>query len=517
MQTDSQIFDLLIIGGGINGCGIARDASGRGLSVYLCEQFDLANEASSRSTKLIHGGLRYLEYYEFRLVREALAERDVLLKIAPHIIQPQQFIIPHNELQRPAWLIRLGLFLYDYLGTRFGQKSQIPKSRPVKLTRTNSFGSPLQAKLKKGFSYYDCKVDDARLVVLNALAAQENNAVIKTRTQFVSAKRENNLWLSTLRDLHTQQTITVQSRALINAAGPWVDHIITEALHLHTKAHVDLVQGSHIVIPRYYEGEQAYLLQNDDQRIVFVIPYHEQFTMIGTTDVPYHGDPATVKISPEERDYLCKVVDRYFSKTIKPQDIVHEWSGVRPLQAEDQANGKIDKKNNPAAITRDYKLEVEDVQGHAPLLSIFGGKITTYRKLAEHAFEKLQHYFPNAGGNWTAKQTLPGGDFPQHSLAEFTQQLQNKYPYLSEDMLRRYAHSYGTLSYKILEHVDHREAMGEHFGAGLYAREVDYLLRHEWAQTSDDILWRRSKLGLLEKRIEIGKLEKYIEVSSLRA
>ncbi|MSP53397.1 MAG: glycerol-3-phosphate dehydrogenase [Gammaproteobacteria bacterium] len=502
MNDSDTIYDLLIIGGGINGCGIARDASGRGLSVYLCEQFDLANETSSRSTKLIHGGLRYLEHYEFRLVREALAERDVLLKIAPHIIQPLQFIIPHNKLQRPTWLIRLGLFLYDHLGVRFGHRSQIPKSKHVKLTRTNLFGAPLHASLTKGFSYYDCKVDDARLVVINAVSAQKYNAIIKTRTQFISAKRDHGIWISTLIDRHTQEKITVHSRALINAAGPWVDQVIIHDLQLSSQSHVELVKGSHIVIPRYYTGEQAYLLQNDDQRIVFVIPYHEKFTMIGTTDVPYHGDPATVKISAEERDYLCQVVDCYFNKTIKPDDIVSEWSGVRPLQA--------DEKNNPSAVTRDYKLEVDDIQGQAPLLSIFGGKITTYRKLAEHALEKLKPYFPTMKGNWTAAECLPGGDFAQNDLIEFTQQLQNKYPYLSKAMLARYAHSYGTLSYKILEHVAHREDLGEDFGAGLYAREVDYLIRHEWAETVEDILWRRTKLGLFKNQIDLKALEKHI-------
>jgi glycerol-3-phosphate dehydrogenase len=505
MNDSDTIFDLLIIGGGINGCGIARDASGRGLSVYLCEQFDLANETSSRSTKLIHGGLRYLEYYQFRLVREALAERDVLLKIAPHIIQPLQFIIPHNKLQRPTWLIRLGLFLYDYLGFRFNHRSHIPKSKAVKLTCTNLFGAPLQTSLTKGFSYYDCKVDDARLVVINALSAQKHNAIIKTRTQFIGAKREGDIWVSTLCNLHTQEKFVIKSKALINAAGPWVDQVITNDLHLNSHSHVELVQGSHIVIPRYYTGEQAYLLQNDDQRIVFVLPYHDQFTMIGTTDIPYQSDPTAVKISAEERDYLCQIVNRYFNKKIKPEDIVNEWSGVRPLQA--------DEKNNPSAVTRDYKLEIEDINKRAPLLSIFGGKITTYRKLAEHALEKLQPYFPTMKGNWTASKSLPGGDFAQHDLTEFTQQLKNKYPYLPEDMIVRYVHSYGTLSYTILEHVDRYEDMGEYFGAGLYAREIDYLVRHEWAETVEDILWRRSKLGLLQEQISMKALEKYISKS----
>ena len=502
MNDSDAIHDLLIIGGGINGCGIARDASGRGLSVYLCEQFDLANETSSRSTKLIHGGLRYLEYYEFRLVREALAERDVLLNIAPHIIQPQQFIIPHNQLQRPAWLIRLGLFLYDHLGFRFGHPSKISKSKQVKLSRTNLYGEPLQPNLKKGFSYYDCKVDDSRLVVLNALAAQENNAIIKTHTKFINSTRNAGIWISILRNLDNQQEFVIKSKCLINAAGPWVDKVITNNLHLSSQSHVELVQGSHIVIPRYYTGKHAYLLQNDDQRIVFVIPYQDNFTMIGTTDIPYHGDPAAVKISIAERDYLCKVVDRYFNKQIKPEDIVDEWSGVRPLQAEEKAN--------VSAVTRDYKLEVEDENGQAPLLSIFGGKITTYRKLAEHALQKLKPYFPNISGDWTDTVALPGGNLPQQSLSEFTQQLQNKYPYLPEDMITRYAHSYGTLSYKILEHVDRHADMGENFGAGLYAREVNYLLEQEWAGCVEDILWRRSKLGLLKEQISVKALEKYV-------
>lgn len=486
--NDNQVYDLLIIGGGINGCGIAADAAGRGLSVALCEQFDLANETSSRSSKMIHGGLRYLEYYEFRLVREALAERDVMLNIAPHIVAPLQLIIPHNSLQRPAWLIRLGLFLYDHLGFRFGKKSKLPSSHGLALNDNTAYGKPLKAELSKGFSYYDCKVDDARLVIYNAMAARNHGAIIMPRTQFIDAKKENGHWLSTLEDQHSKQQWQVKSKALINAAGPWVDQITYGKLDIDTKHQVELVKGSHIVIPQFYEGEHAYLLQHTDKRVIFVIPYHDNLTMIGTTDVPFKGNPATVAISQDEREYLCEVVNHYFKHSISPGDIVNEWSGVRPLQADDA--------NNASAVSRDYCIEVEDNEGNTPILSVFGGKITTYRELAEHAMQKLAPYFPKMGPKWTATTPLPGGKI--QSATHYANVLIADYPFLPTSMLQRYAHSYGTLSQKILENVRSLVDMGTDFGHGLYRQELDYLVNHEWAQTSDDILWRRSKLGLLK-------------------
>ena len=499
-NQEDKVYDLLIIGGGINGTGIARDASGRGLSVILCEQFDLANETSSRSSKMIHGGLRYLEYYEFRLVREALAEREVMLKIAPHLVQPLELIIPHNKLQRPAWLIRLGLFLYDHLGKHFGVKSRLPSSHGLSLQNDTLFAKPLKDSLKKGFSYYDCKVDDARLVILNAVAAFKQGAIIQSRTKFINAYKENNLWISTLEDQQSHEKFVVKSKALVNAAGPWVDNIVNQRLAIKTQHQVELVKGSHIVIPKFYQGKHAYLLQHQDKRVIFVIPYHQHFTMIGTTDIPYHGNPETVAINATEREYLCNIVNQYFKQTIAPQDIVNEWSGVRPLQADDA--------NNPSAVTRDYSLEIEDHQGHTPILSIFGGKITTYRKLAQHAMEKLKPYFPQMGTPWTATQPLPGGDI--HTVAKLTQQLQRDFPFLATSMLQRYAYSYGSLSYQILKSVNTTEDLGVHFGADLYAKEIDYLRQCEWAQTSDDILWRRSKLGLQQQSIDITALNTYL-------
>jgi glycerol-3-phosphate dehydrogenase len=499
VEQPNNIYDLLVVGGGVNGCGIANDASGRGLTVFLCEQFDLASETSSRSTKMVHGGLRYLEYYEFRLVREALSEREVMLNIAPHIVQPLQLIIPHNSLQRPAWMVRLGLFLYDHLGFKFGRKSKIPGSYGLQLNSSTPVAEPLLAELKKGFCYYDCKVDDARLVALNAVAAKINGAQVYTRTKFIGAEKHNGLWISTLEDQHTGQQYQIKSKTLVNAAGPWVDQIVNQTLNIKTKHQIELVKGSHIVIPKFYEGEQAYLLQNKDKRVIFVIPYHNDFTMIGTTDIPYHDDPATVTIDDTERDYLCEVVNRYFKQKISPADIVNEWSGVRPLQA--------DEANNPSAVTRDYSLEVEDDAGATPVLSIFGGKITTYRELAKHAMQKLSSYLPHMGPEWTATTPLPGGDIT--SAADYSRQLQKKYPFLPCELLQRYAFSYGSLSEKILNDVSSIETLGQDFGNTLFAKEVDYLIDNEWAQTCDDILWRRTKLGL--RNVNTRALEQYVK------
>lgn len=497
-KNDNQIYDLLVIGGGINGCGIAADAAGRGLRVVLCEQFDLANETSSRSSKMIHGGLRYLEYYEFRLVREALRERDVMLKIAPHIVAPLQLIIPHNSLQRPAWLVRLGLFLYDHLGFRFGKKSKLPGSYGLKLNNDTDYGKPLKPELKKGFCYYDCKVDDARLVIYNAMAAREHGALIMTRTKFINATKENGLWLSTLENQHTKQQWQVKSKALINAAGPWVDNIVNVKLDIKTKHQIELVKGSHIVIPKFYEGDHAYLLQNNDKRVIFVIPYHDNLTMIGTTDIPFTDDPTTVEISQDEREYLCKIVNHYFKQHISPSDIINEWSGVRPLQADDV--------NNASAVSRDYCIEVEDDNGQSPILSVFGGKITTYRELAEHAMQKLAPYFPHMGPAWTATTPLPGGDID--NVADYAATLVKQYPFLPAKMLQRYTHSYGSLSQKILQNVHSQTDMGDHFGHNVYSKELDYLIMYEWAQTSEDLLWRRSKLGLL--KLDQALLETYL-------
>lgn len=494
-------YDLLIIGGGVNGTGIAADAAGRGLSVYLCEKDDLASHTSSASSKMIHGGLRYLEYYQFRLVREALAERDVLLSIAPHIVQPLRLIIPHNKLQRPAWLIRLGLFIYDHLGFRWGHKSRLPKSTAVTIKKNRTAFAPLKSSLTTGFAYSDCKVDDARLVVLNAVAAKKHGADINTHTEFLNAKRENNVWTVTLKNSNGEFTLT--AKALINAAGPWVDDIVNNRLHIHTKHAIELVKGSHIVFPKFYEGEQAYLLQNTDKRVVFVIPYHDNFTMVGTTDIDYRGDPNQVHIDEAEKIYLCDLVNYYFKQQFSPKDIVNEWSGTRPLQA--------DEANNPSAVTRDYSLEVEDDRGHAPILSIFGGKITTYRRLAEHALSKLKPYFLNMGSVWTATTPLPGGDILQGDLDNFIEQLTQDYPQLPRALLTRWAMAYGTRIDLIANKNASVADLGELFTSDLYQAEVDYLIKHEWARSTEDILWRRSKLGLYASEKEIDLLFHYLQ------
>ena len=480
---DIQNYDLFIIGGGINGTAIARDAAGRGLSVYLCEQYDLSEQTSSRSSKMIHGGLRYLEYNEFNLVRKALEERDVMLNTAPHLVQPLQLIIPHNELQRPAWMIHIGLFLYDHLGLRFFRRTHIPKSSAVSFKKSSLFSEPLKSNLTRGFSYYDCKVDDARLVVSNALDAARHHAIIKTHTKLIKAIRENDAWLCTLQD-----GSVIKARALINAAGPWVTEVVHDKLHLSTQHKMELVKGSHIVIPKFYEGAHAYLLQNNDKRVIFVIPYHDDFTMIGTTDLVYEGAPESVSVSQEEREYLCNVVNQYFKKNISPKDIVNEWSGVRPLLSDD--------KDNPSAVTRDYKLEVDDVDHKAPLLSIFGGKITTARELAEEAMRLLKLYFPHMKDNWTADVALPGGDMPNADLTTFTQKLYTDFAFLPETLLNRYAHTYGTLTYTLLAGVKSRADLGALHCADLYQKEIDYCYEHEWAHSMEDILWRRTKVGL---------------------
>lgn len=494
-------YDLLIIGGGVNGTGIAADAAGRGLKVYLCEKDDLANHTSSASSKMIHGGLRYLEYYEFRLVREALAERDVLLSIAPHIVQPLRLIIPHNKLQRPKWLIRLGLFIYDHLGFHFGHKSRLPKSTMVNIKKNPTTFAPLKSVLSTGFAYSDCKVDDARLVICNAVAAKEYEASINTHTEFLNAKRENNLWHVTLKNSSGEFTLT--AKAIINAAGPWVDDIVNNRLHIHTKHAIELVKGSHIVFPKFYEGQHAYLLQNTDKRVVFVIPYHNEFTMVGTTDIDFRGDPNQVTIDETEKKYLCEVVNNYFEQQFSPRDIVNAWSGTRPLQA--------DETNNPSAVTRDYSLEVEDDMGHAPILSIFGGKITTYRRLAEHALLKLQNYFPDMGRPWTANHPLPGGDLPHGDLDDFVEQLTHDYPQLPKALLTRWAMAYGTRISLIANKNAKMADLGKLFTSDLYQAEVDYLIKHEWARSTEDILWRRSKLGLYASEKEVALLFHYLQ------
>jgi len=487
-----QDFDLLIVGGGINGAGIARDAAGRGLKVLLVEQDDLAAHTSSASTKLIHGGLRYLEQAEFRLVREALQERERLLAIAPHLIRPLPFVMPAPEGGRPAWLIRLGLFLYDHLGGRIS----LPGSKRVSLK--DEWGAGLKPGLARGFLYSDCRVEDSRLVVLNALDARERGADIRTRTRFIEARREGDAWTARLRAADGAES-EVRARAIVNAAGPWVDRVLARARGAEPERPPRLVKGSHIVVPRRYAGEHAYIFQNPDRRIVFAIPYERDFTLIGTTDAPWHGDPAAPAISEEETAYLCESVNRYLADPVTPADVVHSYAGVRPLYDDGEAEA--------SAVTRDYVLKLGEAE--APqILSCFGGKITTYRRLAEHALEKLAPFLPAMGEPWTADAPLPGGDIADFDA--FLAEVRGRWPFLSEATALRLARAYGTRIGRVLGGAGRPADLGEDLGGGLHAREVDYLTAQEWARTAEDILWRRSRLGLHVPPGTAERLEKHI-------
>lgn len=494
-----QVFDLAIIGGGINGCGIARDAAGRGNSVFLCEMNDLASGTSSWSSKLIHGGLRYLEYYEFRLVREALLEREVLWQIAPHIIRPLRFVLPHHSGLRPAWLLRLGLFIYDHLGGRH----LLPAARTLDLRR-DAVGQPLvPGRFTKGFEYSDCFVDDARLVVLNARDAADRGAVIRTRTRAIEAKPQDDCWLVTLEDADTGARSSIKARALVNAGGPWVEDVLSRRAGINAKAKVRLVQGSHIVVPRLYQHDRAYTFQNGDGRVVFVIPFQNDFTLIGTTDRDYDGDPAKVKASPEEIAYLCQSVNDYLAKQVKPDDVVWAYAGVRPLYDDGASEAK--------AATRDYVFEF-DTPGGLPLLSIFGGKITTYRRLAEEALERLSPYLhaTKKPAGWTATAPLPGGDLDVSAVPALAEELRRNNSFLSQSLALRMAHAYGTRASTVLGDASSAADLGQLFGDTLTEREVRYLVSHEFARTAEDIVWRRSKLGLRLSADEVKALDDWI-------
>jgi glycerol-3-phosphate dehydrogenase len=470
--------DLLVIGGGINGAGIARDATGRGLKVVLCEKDDLAAHTSSASTKLIHGGLRYLEQFEFRLVAEALREREVLLQAAPHIVWPLRFVLPHDRAMRPRWLLRAGLLLYDTLG---GLARSLPGSRAVRLDRAPHRGV-LCDHLTRGFEYSDCWVEDARLVALVAMDARARGAEILTRTECVALEREPEHWRAVLREPKRERIIS--ARAVINAAGPWVDDIAGMALGKGTAAHLRLVKGSHIVVPRGFPGEQAYILQQPDGRIVFAIPYERDFTLIGTTDEAFTGDPGAVAISDGEIDYLIAAVGRSFRSGVTRDEIVWSYAGVRPLYE--------DKARSDSTVTRDYVFELEAKHG-APILSIYGGKITTFRRLAEHALKKLAKHLP-MGEAWTATAPLPGGDIPD--FARFLWDASARFEWLPPEMLLRLARAYGTRLDQIIGEAESLAGLGRHFGGDLYEAELRYLVAHEFARTAEDALWRRSKLGL---------------------
>jgi glycerol-3-phosphate dehydrogenase len=480
MEGAAAPVDMLVVGGGANGCAIARDAAGRGLSVTLCEAGDLAGATSSNSSKLIHGGLRYLEHYAFRLVRESLAEREVLLATAPHIIYPLRFVLPHHKGLRPAWFLRLGLFLYDHIGGR----RTLPATRGVDL-RQGPRGAPLKSTFVKGFEYSDAWTDDARMVVLAALDAAERGARILTRTRLISARREGKLWRAVLRTRDGAEEV-VLARALVNAAGPWVG-VVARLLGVNTEGSVKLVKGSHIVLPKLYEGEHAYTLQGGDGRVIFAIPYQGKFTLVGTTDVPLEGDPGPVHASPEEIAYLCAALGDYFDHRVTPDQVVWTYAGVRPLYD--------DGKANASAVTRDYVLDLETPAEAAPLLTIYGGKITTFRELGERALDLLKAHLGIAKDAWTRTAPLPGGDL-KGGFPAFRQTVAAQRPWLTEPALTRLCRAYGSRLDVLLGDAQSWEELGRDYGAGLTQSEIDYLKRYEWARSADDVLWRRTKLGL---------------------
>ncbi|MFT4132826.1 glycerol-3-phosphate dehydrogenase [Labrys sp. (in: a-proteobacteria)] len=475
----SEMIDLLVIGGGINGAGIARDAAGRGLSVTLVEKDDLAQGTSSRSGKLVHGGLRYLEYYEFRLVREALIEREVLLNSACHIIWPMRFVLPHSPQDRPAWLVRLGLFLYDHLGGR----KKLPGTRVLDLRR-DPVGAPILDQYAKGFEYSDCWVDDARLVALNALGAAEKGATILTRTAAVSARREEGAWTVTTRDTVTGETRTHRARCIANAAGPWVSDIIAQVAGSNSTRNVRLVKGSHIIVPKFWEGQQAYLVQNHDKRVIFINPYEGDMALIGTTDIAYQGPAEDVAADEKEIDYLITAVNRYFKQKLRRQDVLHAFSGVRPLFD--------DGKGNPSAVTRDYVFDLDETGG-VPLLNVFGGKITTFRELSERALHRLGKFFPKMGGDWTREAKLPGGEIENADYVSFVESLRTAYPWMSNRLLQHYGRAYGARTPQVVGPARSVADLGRHFGGCLFEAEARYLAGHEWARSAEDVLVRRTK------------------------
>lgn len=480
---DKDIVDIFVIGGGINGAGIARDAAGRGLDVVLCEKDDLAEHTSSRSGKLVHGGLRYLEHYAFRLVREALIEREVLLESAPHIIWPMRFILPHSPMDRPAWLVRLGLFLYNHLGGR----KRLPGTRTLNLASAPE-GNAIKDDYRKAFEYSDCWVDDARLVILNALDAGQKGARILTRTACITARRENGHWSIETRNGAAGKVTHFKARVLVNAAGPWVNDVIGGVAGMNSSRHVRLVKGSHIVVRKFWEGAQAYLVQNTDKRVIFVNPYEDDKALIGTTDIPYEGRPEDASPTQSEIAYLLKAVNRYFKRQLTTDDVIHSFSGVRPLYD--------DNAKNPSDVTRDYVFDLDVANGQAPMLSVFGGKITTFRKLSEQVLAKLKPYFPDLGDDWTAKAHLPGGDIANADFEQFLADLKRQYPWLSVSLARHYARLYGTRAHAVVADARSTDDLGQCFGEDFYEREAVYLIDHEWAMTPDDILTRRTKHGL---------------------
>ena len=492
-------YDLFIIGGGINGCGIARDAAGRGYSVFLCEMNDLASGTSSQSTKLIHGGLRYLEHYEFRLVREALTEREILWQQAPHIIRPLRFILPYHQQLRPAWLLRLGLFLYDHIGGR----KKLPPTTSLNLKQDKE-GEPLNPQYSKGFEYSDCAVDDARLVILNALDAAERGASIHTRSKCIDMQRKAGYWLLSVEDQLTKKQTKIKAKVLINASGPWADRVLTTLNTDKQGKNIRLVQGSHIIVPKLYSHNKCYIFQNKDQRIIFAIPYYEDFTLIGTTDQEYTGDPSKTKITQNEIDYLCLSANHYFKHKISAKDVISTFSGVRSLYN--------DGASKAQEATRDYVLRVDkENDTDATMINVFGGKITTYRRLAEAVMEKVATLMERKDRpQWTQTSPLPGGDFAINDFKKLCQQLNNQYPFLSKKEANYFIRQYGTRAKNILGKATSYQDLGQAFSQGLYQAEVEYLIQTEWALTAEDILWRRTKLGLYFTKQQQQTLEKWL-------
>ena len=493
---EPRTVDLLVIGGGINGAGIARDAAGRGLDVLLCEKDDLGAHTSSASTKLIHGGLRYLEYRDFRLVRHSLQEREVLLRNAPHIIWPLRFVLPHHAGLRPWWMIRLGLFLYDHLGGR----ALLPPCASVDLGRHVS-GRALKKRYRRAFEYSDCWVQDSRLVVLNARDAHSRGADVRTRTECVSLARRGSCWEATLVDGATRARFAVSARSVVNASGPWVGKTLDLDTGADTSHAVRLVKGSHIVVRKMFEHPCPYIFQSGDGRVLFAIPFEEDYTLLGTTDVEIEGNPGPVAITSEEVDYICAAANEYFEKPLSPGDVVWSYSGIRPL-FDDQAQ-------NASEVTRDYVLHLD--RGSAPMLSVYGGKITTYRKLAEQAVDMLAEPLGLDRPAWTRDAPLPGGDIPNADIDGFTACCAERYPWLAEETLRHYVRHYGTEIHTLLVGRAGIDGLGEHFGAGLYAAEVAHLVEHEWARTPEDVLWRRTKKGLRMPESGVQRLRAYLD------
>lgn len=482
-HMNQHVVDMLVVGGGINGAGIARDATGRGLSVVLCDKGDFGCATSSASSKLIHGGLRYLEHLAFNFVRSALQEREYLLKNAPHLVRPLRFIIPHNKQMRSYWLMRLGLFIYDHLGAGH----MMPRSASYQFP-SNNIENPICLSYKKGFSYYDGWTDDSRLVLANCIDAQRRGATLLPRYEMTHVQKQSDHWLVTLEHTISKHTRTVKTKAIINATGPWAQKVCEYHFGEISKYKLKLVQGSHIIVPKLTKKNVAYLLQNNDSRVIFVIPYYGKFSMIGTTDISYSDDPAHAKCAFKEIEYLCKITSQYFHHAIKPQNVVHSFSGVRALVD--------DGESSLSAISREHALEIP-TDNIPLLLNVYGGKLTTFRQLSSDALDRLQPYFPHMKAQWTKDAPLPGGDIPNMDMSAFKSSLYEQYPHIPKKTLKRCAYQYGSECHTLFANIQHASDLGQEIGSGLFERELEYLIDHEWAQTTQDILWRRTKLGLV--------------------